>query len=60
MKDKLLTKKDKDRKPDSGRPRKEPNFDWDIFDRNDLIEIAKRYYEITNEKPKKKKRKLKI
>ncbi|WP_241003395.1 transposase [Mycoplasma sp. Mirounga ES2805-ORL] len=42
MKEKLLTKKGKDRKPGSGRPRKEPNFDWDIFDRDDLIEIAKR------------------
>ncbi|QBF34971.1 IS3 family transposase [Mycoplasmopsis phocirhinis] len=56
VKEKLLTKKGKDRKPGSGRPRKEPDFDWDIFDRNDLIEIAKRYYEITNQKPKKEKK----
>ncbi|MBU4690828.1 transposase [Mycoplasma zalophi] len=58
MKEKLLTKKGVDRKPSSGRPKKEPDFDWEIFDRNDLIEIAKRYYEITNQKPEKKKTKI--
>ncbi|AXE60587.1 transposase [[Mycoplasma] phocae] len=36
-----------------GRPKKQRELDRDIFSRKDLIEIAKRYYEITKENSKK-------
>lgn len=40
----------------TGRPPKEKQeIDWDIFSREDLIEIAKRYKEITKDKTKKEK-----
>ncbi|VEU72546.1 Uncharacterised protein [Mycoplasmopsis gallopavonis] len=42
----------KPRKPGTGRSRKvkEQDINWDIFTREDLIEIAKRYREITKDK----------
>ncbi|WP_029608847.1 IS3 family transposase [Mycoplasma simbae] len=51
MEDKLLTKKGLERKKGSGRPRKRIEPDWNIFNKDELIEIAKRYYEITKDLP---------
>lgn len=55
MEDLLQTKKGENRKKGSGSPKKKREPNWDIFDRDDLLQIAKRYYEITNELPKSKK-----
>ncbi|WP_029609048.1 hypothetical protein [Mycoplasma simbae] len=57
MQDKLLTKKGSECKKVSGRPRKRIEPDWDIFNKDELIEIAKRYYEITKDLPTKGKAK---
>ncbi|VEU72859.1 hypothetical protein [Mycoplasmopsis gallopavonis] len=44
----------KPRKPGNRKPKKakEQDINWDIFTREDLIEIAKRYIEITEDKLK--------
>ncbi|MCU9932275.1 transposase [Mycoplasmopsis felis] len=52
--DLLVTKSSNLRKKGSGRPRKNKEPNWEIFNRDDLVEIAKRYYEITNKLPKSK------
>ncbi|MCU9937419.1 hypothetical protein NW731_06465 [Mycoplasmopsis felis] len=54
MEDLLVTKSSNLRKKGSGRPRKNKEPNWEIFNRDDLVEIAKRYYEITNKLPKSK------
>ncbi|MDW2909474.1 transposase, partial [Mesomycoplasma ovipneumoniae] len=45
MQDQLLDKKGARRKPGSGRPKKSIEPDWSEFTKEELIEIAKRYYE---------------
>ncbi|WP_322876189.1 hypothetical protein RRG38_01190 [Mycoplasmopsis felis] len=52
MEDLLVTKSSNLRKKGSGRPRKNKEPNWEIFNRDDLVEIAKRYYEIINKLPK--------
>ncbi|WP_322959974.1 hypothetical protein RRG50_04610 [Mycoplasmopsis felis] len=52
MEDLLVTKSSNLRKKGSGRPRKNKKPNWEIFNRDDLFEIAKRYYEIINKLPK--------
>ncbi|XBE78252.1 transposase [Mesomycoplasma ovipneumoniae] len=47
MKDQLLNKKGPNRKPGSRKPKKQIEPDWNEFTIEELIEIAKRYYEIT-------------
>ncbi|WP_341515368.1 transposase [Mesomycoplasma ovipneumoniae] len=47
MQDQLLNKKGSNRKPGSGKPKKLIEPDWNEFTKEELIEIAKRYYEIT-------------
>ncbi|WP_322901874.1 IS3 family transposase [Mycoplasmopsis felis] len=54
MEDLLVTKRSNLRKKGSGRPRKNKEPNWEIFNRDDIVEIAKRYYEITNKLPKSK------
>ncbi|WP_322912920.1 transposase [Mycoplasmopsis felis] len=44
MEDLLVTKSGNLRKKGSGRPRKNKEPNWEIFNRDDLVEIAKRYY----------------
>ncbi|WHF53564.1 transposase [Mesomycoplasma ovipneumoniae] len=50
MQDQLLNKKGANRKPGSGKPKKLIEPDWNEFTKEELIEIAKRYYEITKDK----------
>ncbi|WP_341513391.1 transposase [Mesomycoplasma ovipneumoniae] len=50
MQDQLLNKKSSNRKPGSRRPKKQIEPDWNEFTIEELIEIAKRYYEITKDK----------
>lgn len=52
MQDQLLDKKGANRKPGSGRPKKPIEPDWNEFTKEELIEIAKRYYEINKNKSK--------
>ncbi|WP_341491691.1 hypothetical protein [Mesomycoplasma ovipneumoniae] len=52
MQDQLLDKKGSNRKPGSGRPKKQIEHDWNEFTKEELIEIAKRYYEINKNKSK--------
>ncbi len=52
MQDQLLDKKGSNRKPGSGRPKKSIKPDWNEFTKEELIEIAKRYYEINKNKSK--------
>ncbi|MDW2834588.1 transposase [Mesomycoplasma ovipneumoniae] len=47
MQDQLLNKKGPKRKPGSRKPKKQIEPDWNEFTIEELIEIAKRYYEIT-------------
>ncbi|MDW2926068.1 transposase [Mesomycoplasma ovipneumoniae] len=47
MQDQLLNKKGANKKPGSGKPKKQIEPDWNEFTIEELIEIAKRYYEIT-------------
>ncbi|WP_044284343.1 hypothetical protein [Mesomycoplasma ovipneumoniae] len=50
MQDQLLNKKGTNRKPGSRKPKKQIEPDWNEFTKEELIEIAKRYYEITKDK----------
>ncbi|WNM16588.1 transposase [Mesomycoplasma ovipneumoniae] len=50
MQDQLLNKKGANRKPGSRKPKKQIEPDWNEFTIEELIEIAKRYYEITKDK----------
>ncbi len=50
MQDQLLNKKGSNRKPGSRGPKKQIEPDWNEFTIEELIEIAKRYYEITKDK----------
>lgn len=43
--------------PNKGRPKAKREIDWDFFTREELVEIAKRYEEIMEEKKKKEKMK---
>ncbi|MHA0321509.1 IS3 family transposase [Mesomycoplasma ovipneumoniae] len=52
MQDQLLDKKGASRKPGSGRPKKQIEPDWNEFTKEELIEIAKRYYETNKDKSK--------
>ncbi|WNM17615.1 IS3 family transposase [Mesomycoplasma ovipneumoniae] len=52
MQDQLLDKKGTNRKPGSGRPKKSIEPDWSEFTKEELIEIAKRYYETNKDKSK--------
>ncbi|MDO6857053.1 transposase [Mesomycoplasma ovipneumoniae] len=51
MQDQLLNKKGANKKPGSRKPKKQIEPDWNEFTIEELIEIAKRYYEITKDKP---------
>ncbi|MDO6829551.1 transposase [Mesomycoplasma ovipneumoniae] len=50
MQDQLLNKKGANKKPGSRKPKKQIEPDWNEFTIEELIEIAKRYYEITKDK----------
>ncbi|WP_341515317.1 IS3 family transposase [Mesomycoplasma ovipneumoniae] len=52
MQDQLLDKKGANRKPGSGKRKKPIEPDWNEFTKEELIEIAKRYYEINKNKLK--------
>ncbi|UVO15165.1 IS3 family transposase [Mesomycoplasma ovipneumoniae] len=52
MQDQLLDKKGARRKPGSGKPKKQIEPDWNEFTKEELIEIAKRYYETNKDKSK--------
>lgn len=52
MQDQLLDKKGANRKLGSGRSKKPIEPDWNEFTKEELIEIAKRYYEINKDKSK--------
>ncbi|WP_230580414.1 transposase [Mesomycoplasma ovipneumoniae] len=53
IQDQLLDKKGANRKPGSGKkPKKSIESDWNEFTKEELIEIAKRYYEINKDKSK--------
>ncbi|MDW2923406.1 hypothetical protein [Mesomycoplasma ovipneumoniae] len=52
MQDQLLDKKGANRKPGSGRPKKSIEPDSNEFTKEELIEIAKKYYEINKDKAK--------
>ncbi|WP_337897395.1 hypothetical protein [Mesomycoplasma ovipneumoniae] len=52
MQDQLLDKKGARRKPGSGKPKKQIEPDWNEFTKEELIEIAKRYYETNKNKLK--------
>ncbi|WP_341513205.1 hypothetical protein [Mesomycoplasma ovipneumoniae] len=55
MQDQLLDKKGPNRKPGSGKPKKQIEPDWNEFTKEELIEIAKRYYETNKNKLKSEK-----
>ncbi|WNM15105.1 transposase [Mesomycoplasma ovipneumoniae] len=52
MQDQLLDKKGANRKPGSRKPKKQIEPDWNEFTKEELIEIAKRYYETNKDKSK--------
>ncbi|WNM14296.1 IS3 family transposase [Mesomycoplasma ovipneumoniae] len=52
MQDQLLDKKGARRKPGSGKPKKQIEPNWNKFTKEELIEIAKRYYETNKDKSK--------
>ncbi|WNM14634.1 IS3 family transposase [Mesomycoplasma ovipneumoniae] len=52
MQDQLLDKKGARRKPGSRKPKKQIEPDWNEFTKEELIEIAKRYYESNKDKSK--------
>ncbi|WP_341515278.1 IS3 family transposase [Mesomycoplasma ovipneumoniae] len=52
IQDQLLDKKGANRKPGSGKRKKPIEPDWNEFTKEELIEIAKRYYEINKNKLK--------
>ncbi|WNM13914.1 IS3 family transposase [Mesomycoplasma ovipneumoniae] len=52
MQNQLLDKKGARRKPGSGKPKKQIEPDWNKFTKEELIEIAKRYYETNKDKSK--------
>ncbi|WNM14653.1 transposase [Mesomycoplasma ovipneumoniae] len=52
MQDQLLDKKGARRKPGNGKPKKQIEPNWNKFTKEELIEIAKRYYQTNKDKSK--------
>ncbi len=55
MQDQLLDKKGANRKPESGKRKKQIEPDWNEFKKEELKEKAKRYYESNKNKLKSRK-----